>query len=222
MTDGSTEGTENTEIIMTVMAPVALRESQVDEAADALARGFVHDPLLVYVLPDVDDRVRRLPTHFGAIIRYGVMYGDVFTTAGRASGAAVWFRPGDVAMDERRMEASGRARIPDILGANAFARLMDVGAPLAALRAADAPEAHWYLPLLGVDEELQGRGIGSALIQPILDRADHDALPCYVETPQPRNVPFYERHGFRVLREIKHRASGITLWTFRREPMGAG
>ncbi len=58
------------------------------------------------------------------------------------------------------------------------------------------PGSHWYLPQLGVHRQHQGRGVGSAVLQPILMRADVEGLPCYLETEKLRNLPFYRRHGF--------------------------
>ena len=34
--------------------------------------------------------------------------------------------------------------------------------------------------------ELQGRGIGSALMQPVLERCDRDGMPAYLEATTPR------------------------------------
>jgi hypothetical protein len=42
-------------------------------------------------------------------------------------------------------------------------------------------------------------------------------VPCYLETTQPKNVTFYQRLGFRVLREAVEPESGLTIWTFRRD-----
>jgi GNAT superfamily N-acetyltransferase len=43
------------------------------------------------------------------------------------------------------------------------------------------PDPHWYPVVLGVGPACQGQGIGSALIQPVLKRADADGVPCYLE-----------------------------------------
>jgi ribosomal protein S18 acetylase RimI-like enzyme len=58
-----------------------------------------------------------------------------------------------------------------------------------------APNAH-HLSVLGTAIAAQGRGVGSALLQKGLARADALGVPCYLESSNPRNVTFYERHDF--------------------------
>ena len=57
-------------------------------------------------------------------------------------------------------------------------------------------DPHWYLPWLGVDGARQGAGLGADLLRQCLMRVDADHSPAFLETPNPRTVPFYERHGF--------------------------
>ena len=80
------------------------------------------------------------------------------------------------------------------------------------------PADHWYLAFVGVEPACQGRGIGGALIEPMLARARHDRMPCYLETFLARNVPFYQRHGFTTVAEGNLPESGLAFWTMRREP----
>ena len=44
----------------------------------------------------------------------------------------------------------------------------------------------------------RARGLGAALLREGLARVDADGLPAYLETPNPRTIPLYERHGFAV------------------------
>ena len=62
---------------------------------------------------------------------------------------------------------------------------------------------HWYLPWFAVDTALQGRGLGSQLMKPCLQIVDASHLPAYLETPNPRTIPFYERHDFEVTGEAQ-------------------
>lgn len=194
-----------------------LREGDVERAGEVLARAFVQDPLAVYMLPDPEARRRLLPWHFATVVRYGVLFGEAYTSADGLRGAAVWLPPGETAMTPERTEAAGMNKGPEVLGAEACERFMGVMKPLEELHAADMPEEHWYLAGIGVDPESGGRGLGSALLRPVLETADARGEPCYLETAEAMNRPFYERLGFEVVRQGVEENSGVPYWTFRRD-----
>jgi len=86
-------------------------------------------------------------------------------------------------------------------------------------------EPHWYLATLGVDPRAQGTGLGSALLAALLRRADADELPTWLETDRAGNLPFYQRAGFRSVRESH--VFGVPIWHMLRErrrsaPRGPG
>lgn len=62
-----------------------------------------------------------------------------------------------------------------------------------------APTAH-HLQVLGA--AVQGKGVGSKLIKVGIERAEKAGVPCYLESSNVKNIPFYERHGFQVLEEL--------------------
>jgi GNAT superfamily N-acetyltransferase len=70
---------------------------------------------------------------------------------------------------------------------------------------------HFYLAVLGTDPSRQGHGIGSALLQPVLDLCDRDGVPVYLESSKESNVAFYARHGFRVTAEVRL-PKGPPMW----------
>ncbi|MGO9344480.1 MAG: GNAT family N-acetyltransferase [Acidimicrobiales bacterium] len=76
---------------------------------------------------------------------------------------------------------------------------------------------HWYLVLLGCDPAWQRQGHGSALLAPVLQRADEDGIPAYLETQKQENLPWYRRHGFEVVQEITARGCP-RMWAMRRDP----
>jgi GNAT superfamily N-acetyltransferase len=78
------------------------------------------------------------------------------------------------------------------------------------------PGPHWYLPLIGVEPSRQGQGLGATLLQVMLSRADVEGLPCYLETFQPTNIRFYQRHGFEIVAEGREPESGLLHWAFKR------
>ena len=80
------------------------------------------------------------------------------------------------------------------------------------------PVAHFYLSALGVEPERQGEGVGTALMQPVLQRADRDERACYLETATGRNVLLYERQGFEVVEELTLPGTDVHGWLMRRLP----
>ena len=79
-------------------------------------------------------------------------------------------------------------------------------------------EPHYYLRFMGVVPERQGRGIGSALIRPALERCDREGVLAYLEATTARNAALYERHGFDTFEETRLGGDGPPLWLMLRRP----
>ena len=197
---------------------VPLSEDQIEPAGSLLARAFLDNPLLRHIFPDEGERARLSPAFFSPFVRYGHLAGQVLTTDGSLDGVAIWFPPDAGEMRPDLMEQAGINALPSTVGVDAFDRAMIVLSHFDALHARDVPSRHWYLSLVGVEPERQGQGVGSALLRPTLARADDEALPCYLETAEPANVPLYLKLGFKVVVEDIEEQSAIRFWTFLREP----
>jgi ribosomal protein S18 acetylase RimI-like enzyme len=76
---------------------------------------------------------------------------------------------------------------------------------------------HYFLAVLGTDPQFQGRGLGSALLAPVLEQCDRDGVGAFLESSKESNVAFYARHGFRVSEEVKL-LRGPILWKMWRDP----
>ena len=95
--------------------------------------------------------------------------------------------------------------------------------PLATLLPIDAPRALTvHVSGRQLDPPLQGSGIGTELMRSRLARCDAAGMPAYLESSKERNVPFYERHGFTVTRELKIPDGGPLLWLMWRDPRPGG
>lgn len=193
-----------------------MTSGQIADSAEVQSRAFFDDPMMVYILPDESKRMRQLEWFMGCALRYGERHGEVYTTGSQVDGNAIWLPPGEQKISTMRMIRAGMLAAPLRLGMGAFGRFMTLMDHLEKLHERDMPERHWYLMVLGVDPPRQGQGVGGALIAPIVARADAEGLGCYLETMKPRNVTFYQKHGFEVVVEEDAPKGGPHLWTMKR------
>jgi ribosomal protein S18 acetylase RimI-like enzyme len=203
---------------MTTTNIISLSQENLNAAAESLARAFHNDPLQTYVFPDENERAARSPAHFAPLLRFGMLFGEVLTTEGKPLGAAVWLPPENWEVTPERAAAAGLDALPIVLGEEAANRFFSVLGAIEPYHHRDVPPAHWYLMVVGVSPEACGQGLGRALIEPIMNRADASGLSCYLETAQPDNVAFYEYLGFKKIVEEVEPQGGLTMWTFRRDP----
>ena len=192
-------------------------EDGLPAAAQALANAFMDDPLEKYTFPNEDERRAKAPGHFAAALRYGLKFGEVYAAADGA-GASIWLKPGETEVTPERAIEGGFGELPGVMGEGAFNRFFTALAFAEEYHKRDVSEPHWYTMVLGVDPAFQGRGYGRSLLEPVMDRARADGTPVYLETAQPKNVSFYEKMGFRVLRELVEPSSSLQMWTFRCDP----
>jgi ribosomal protein S18 acetylase RimI-like enzyme len=198
-----------------------LREADLPAAAAALNRAFYNDPLQVYTLPDPAERAERSPALFSAALRYGLLFGEVLTTPGEPLGAAIWLGPEAWHITDERAAQAGFDRLPAEMGAEATDRFFSVLAVCDEAHRRDVRPDHWWVMVLGVAPEAQGKGLARALLDPVMQRADAAGQQCYLETANPTNIAFYKRIGFEQITELVHEPSGVHLYTFRRDPSTA-
>ena len=198
-----------------------LEAAQHDAASQVLTRAFLDDPMVMYVVPDEERRKRHLPWFFRLAAKYGQRFGrgETYTTPNKVDAAAIWLPPGETIASPMKMIQLGMLRGFYKFGPRSFMRFLSATNHLEHFHKRDVPPDHWYLFVLGVDPSRQGQGVGSTIIQPVLERADKDRLPCYLETMKEINVDFYAKHGFEVVVDDTF-PNGPRYWTMKREPIG--
>jgi ribosomal protein S18 acetylase RimI-like enzyme len=160
-----------------------------DRAIRTLVSAFEDDPVERWLYPDQAQYRRHFPS-FIAAFGGAAFHDQTVWRLGDFDAVAFWFGPGRQPDGEAVVHVLVETTSDD-LHADSFATLeqMAEGHP---------KEPHWYLPWFGVDRELHGRGLGTHLMRKCLEIVDASGLPAYLETPNPRTVPFYERAGFSV------------------------
>jgi GNAT superfamily N-acetyltransferase len=179
-----------------------------------LTAAFADDPVFAHVLPDTPDRLDRMERFFSLLAPVHLSGGHVYVTEG-VEGGALWDRPG-----HWRIPPATQLRLAvpmlRIHGRHSFQHLADFYR-LEKVHAQQPPD-HWYLAILGTDPAHQGRGIGSAVLQPVLDRADADGVGAYLESSKESNIAYYRRFGFEVVCEHPFHVGGPSVWPMWRDP----
>ena len=176
-----------------------------------LSRAFEDDPVSRFLFPRDRSRLSRLVGFYREVIRSTLPEGVVYTDPA-VRGAAIWRAPSPPTVGRMRALRDGLRML--LVLRRAVSRALQLEQAISTAR---PREPHWYLAILGTEPSHQGRGVGSALIEPVLRRCDSEGLPAYLESSKEENIPFYQRHGFRVT-QVLTIPDGPTLWSMRRDP----
>jgi ribosomal protein S18 acetylase RimI-like enzyme len=178
-----------------------------------LTRAFDDDPVARYGCPRDELRPWMLERFHAARNRQMLRSGEIWMSAGGES-AAVWAAPDRWRSAVRDDLAFSRAMLHPRL----LRRAPLVGWGLHGIeRRHPAAPPHWYLATLGTDPEAQGRGLGTAVLAPVLEECDRDGIGAYLESSKERNLDYYARFGFRVTRELRL-PRGPRVWLMWRDP----
>ena len=166
-------------------APVPKTEEA--RAYQTLVSAFTDDPVERWLYPELPEYLAHFPEFLAA---FGGRAFDEQTVwgLGESSAVALWLPPD--------AEPDGDAIGTVLMETVSSGKHGDTFAVLEQMDAAHPTYPHWYLPWFGVDAALQGGGLGGELIDHCLEIVDASHLPAYLETPNPRTLSFYGRHGF--------------------------
>lgn len=199
------------------LAVARLADGREEEVGRMLARSFAADPIFAFVEPDAAARDAFLDEFMAALTRRSHRLATAYATVPALAGVSLWKTPELRHLSPEQLRMTGLDRVGEWLSPEAAARFERVFEAIDDALERASPEPVWYLGVLGVDPAWQGRGLGSRLMQPILERADAEGLAVTLETGQPRNLPLYRRHGFEVTAELPPVASGApVVWTMKR------
>jgi ribosomal protein S18 acetylase RimI-like enzyme len=183
-------------------------QASAEAAFAAIVLAFATDPAARWSWPQPEDYLRNMPLAARAFGGKSFTLGTADAIDGLA-GVALWLPPG-VTSDE---EALG-----SLIERTSPASVQQDAAGVFGQMASYHPhEPHWYLPLIAVDPARQGQQLGDKLLAHGLARCDADRLPAYLESSNPRNLSFYQRHGFEPLGRIQV-GSSPTLVPMLRKP----
>lgn len=200
------------------MEIIKLAPGQKKKASEVVAASFYDYPMFMFYFPDPKRRTRYLPWYLENVLNCALRYGEVYTNP-EISGVIFTLPPGHTKISDWEYLQNGFLLTPFLLGFHNYKQSMeceyfvyDTHEKLLK----DRP--HIYLWGLAVNPQYKRKGIGSALLQPVLEKADTQKMPVYLETHDEKNVKYYQRHGFDVIHTDTIPKHDLPIWCMLREP----
>ena len=190
------------------------RLTDLDWAAAVLADAFADSPWTRWTVAASDHERRITGLQRIALEHYALPFGGVSVTevAGVVHSVAAWSDSAVVS-----------AAPIDTDVASAVAELE--GDRHDASRAADRSidplrpkQRHLYLGTVGTSRAMQGRGLATMTLAPLLRSSDRAGLDVCLETSTESNVAFYGRLGFDVDGHVTIDDGGPEVWLMHRRP----
>lgn len=194
-----------------------MEPGQEAKVLEAMAKAFFNDGLLIVLQPDERKRHEFGVWFWGRGFAYTKRWGHVLCTED-GNGGSLWLPPGNTSMTFGRVVRAGFLGLPFHAGLRGTGRFLRLMPTMEKMQKESVSGPHWHLFGIGVDPAHQGEGIGSALMDAGLAKADESGYPCYLETASEENVRFYSKRGFEVTGETQF--YGFTVSAMVRQPKG--
>ena len=194
-----------------------LTKAQVKPAAEMLARAFHNYPLFRYYFPEELER-KKITSYFLSLAIYsGIRYGEIYATSLNMEGVAIWLPSDNYPVNIWKLVRSVPISVIFGFGRYGGGRMRQLGEYVDVVHQRLSPFRHWFLQVIGVDPQFQGKGCAGKLLRPMLARIDEEGLSCYLETLDEHNVALYEHFNFTVIDKSTIPGTNLTNWAMLRE-----
>ena len=181
------------------------------QVADITAEGFAEDPVNRFVFGNrraVLSGMRVMTRDIYLKQGFGHVHGD--------QGSTLWLPPsveskfGPMTMLKFAIGQIRHGKKGALARGQALGELMAQHHP---------KEPHLYLFAITTREAARGKGVGKALLDPVLAHADREGLPVYLENSNPANTGFYGSRGFERTALFEVGEDGPVMEPMWREPL---
>ena len=183
--------------------------SDKDLVVDILSKSFDDNKSVNYIVKQDGKRKQRLRSLMEYSFDVCHAFGDVFLSEDRR-GCALILLP-----DKKKMTLKSILwdvkLITNCIGIADISKAMGRESKIKKLQ----PKAKmYYLWFIGVDPSEQSKGIGGNLLEGVIKKAELLNRPVCLETSTVKNIPWYEKFGFKIYNELD---LGYRLYFLKRE-----
>ena len=188
-----------------------IKKNDIKKAANVIVNAFSEDPMWKTVFKE--EKIYRALSE--TMVKFSMKYGNIFSTSDNLEGVMA-IMPPDKDMTIWRIIRSG-----------AFFKSMKLikfrkEMELTEKKLKEEKKnlnlgPHIYLLIIGVSLDFQGKGFGGILLRAIVEKAEIERKPIYLETQTESNVSLYEKYGFHVAKKIILPVLNLPMWLMVRE-----
>lgn len=196
-----------------------LTKKDIPLGAETLSSAFTNDPLWQKLFQGSEYEDKKRKAFFEIPLRQGIYYGNAYGSSSNLEGVGVVI-PGKYAYTTLwQVIRTGCLGAISRVGNEIGSKVNKMFEPfIKEHKALNAKGEYLYINILGVNLLNQGKGLGGALLNAIIDEANQKSLPLYLETETEENVRFYEKYGFKVYKTITLPIVDHKMWTMIKEP----
>lgn len=165
-----------------------------------LAKVFEDHPFYKYVTEDPAKRKRMAAWMNQRMVAYGLAYGTVFTDEQKI-GVSVIMPTANGALTIPRMIRLGLVMAPFYFGIGGFRKFMKFSSQTEKVRKGLMKDDHYLQLTVGVNPDVQGGGVGTALLKAGVELAESKGLDAYAETVLDGVVSWYDKNDYKVIAE---------------------
>lgn len=164
---------------------------------DILAKSFDTNQSVNYIVKQDNKRVQRVRSLMDYSFEVCYLFGNVFLSDDKKACALITYP------DKKKTTLKSiLLDITLILSAVGVKNIKKTLAREAMINKLHPKEPMYYLWFIGVEPEHQNQGIGSILLDDIIEDSEHKQRPIYLETSTIKNLPWYKKFGFHIYNEL--------------------
>lgn len=162
-----------------------------------LSKSFDNNQSVNYIAQQDELREKRIAALMDYSFEICFNYGDVYLSDDNKACALVLYPD--------RKKTTFKSVLEDIKLMLNCIGLSNIGKAMkreAAIKKIQPNTPMYYLWFIGVDPESQGTGIGSRLMNEVIEDSRAQSRPFFLETSTERNLPWYKKFGFDIYSDL--------------------
>jgi GNAT superfamily N-acetyltransferase len=187
---------------------IRAKHSDKQLVVDILANSFADNKSVNYIIKQDEKQQQRIHSLMSYSFEVCMLYGDVYLSDD-GKGCVLVLLPD-------RKKSTLKTTLLDlqlIFSATGLGNVKKAMSRENRIKAEHPKNLLYYLWFIGVNDAEQGKGIGSKLLQEIIQQGQSLQRTICLETSTLKNLPWYQKHGFEIYKEMDF---GYTLYFLKR------